>query len=231
VVERLKQIVLLVFAFLFLLSTCLHTETPVSAQTVNNPYELVVAAIVEPDTVDPAWAYDTASSELIFNVYETLVFYNRESVDEFVPMLATDWWISEDCLTYTFKIREGVKFHNGEILTTEDIEYSFERAMVHDALTSPACMLYEALLGCRHANLSDPDWHVKIENAVQHNDTHAWFQLVEPYAPFLQILCQSWSSIANKKFCVEHGDWPANETAGKWFWPGGDWTRYYRPEN
>ena len=230
-VERLKQIVLLVFAFLFLLSTCLHTETPVSAQTMNNPYELVVATIGEPDTVDPAWAYDTASSELIFNVYETLIFYNRESVDEFVPMLATDWHISEDGLTYTFKMREGIKFHNGEILTTEDVEYSFERAMVHDALTSPTWMLYEALLGCRHANLSDPDWHVKIENAVEINSTYAWFHLVEPYAPFLQILCQSWSSIVNKEFCVEHGDWPANETGGKWFWPGGDWTQYYNPEN
>ena len=122
---RLKRIVQFAFAFLFLLSTCLHLEIPVSAQTVNKPYELVVATIGEPRTVDPAWADDTASEELIFNVFETLIFFDGESVDEFVPVLATEWAISDDGLTYAFKIREGVKFHNGEILTTEDVEYSF----------------------------------------------------------------------------------------------------------
>ena len=201
---------------------------------------MIVARIGEPDTVDPAWAYNKDSGELIFNVYEPLTFYavNRfdppaqaGNVDQFVPYLATNWTISPDGKIYTFKIRENVKFHNNETLTTEDVEYSFERAMVHDALGSPVGMIYEPLLGCSHANLSDPSWHLKIENAVQHNDTHVWFNLVEPYAPFLQILCQSWSSIVNKKFCVEHGDWPANETAGKWFWAGGDWTQYHDPEN
>ena len=120
-VERLKQIVLLIFAFLFLLSTCFHREIPISAQITNNPYELVVATISEPETVDPAWAYDWScwtrpSEELIFNVYETLIFYDRESVDGFVPMLATEWWISGDGLTYTFQIRGDVKFHKARRL-------------------------------------------------------------------------------------------------------------------
>jgi len=192
-----------------------------------------------PDTVDPAWAYDAASCELIFNVYEPLIFYavNRYAppsqagkVDQFVPCLATNWTISPDGKTYTFKIREDVKFHNNETLTTADVEYSFERTLVQDH-QGPVWMIYEPLLGCWHANLSDPNWHLKIENAVQHNDTDVWFNLIEPYAPFLQILCQSWSSIVSKKFCVEHGDWPANETAGKWFWPGGNWTQYHDTEN
>ncbi len=201
---------------------------------------MVVVYPLGPDTVDPAWAYDDISQELIFNVYEPLIFYafNRSAppaqagkLDRFVPRLTTNLTISPDGKTYTFKIREGVKFHNNETLTTEDVEYSFERAMVHDALGSPVWTIYEPLLGCSHANLSDPNWHLKIENAVQRNETHVWFNLVEPYVPFLQILCQSWSSIVNKKFCVEQGDWPANETAGKWFWPGGNWTRYHNPEN
>ena len=207
--------------------------------TTSSKDHLVVVNIAEPTTVDPAWAYDTASLELIFNVYEPLLFYavNRSAppaqagkVDQFAPCLAINWTISQDGRKYTFKIRDNVKFHNNETLTTEDIEYSFERTMVHDASTGPVWMLYEALLCCWHANLSDPNWHLKIENAVQHNDTHVWFNLVKPYAPFLQILFQPLSSIVNKKFCVEHGDWPANETAGKWFWPGGNWTQYHDPE-
>ncbi|MEA2089660.1 MAG: ABC transporter substrate-binding protein [Thermoproteota archaeon] len=214
-------------------------ETSQQYPPFNQSHIIVAAMWLDPRTVDPAWAYDSISWELIFNVYEPLIFYavNRSAppaqagkVDQFVPRLAINWTISSDGKTYTFKIRENVKFHNNETLTTEDVEYSFERAMVQDKNGGPTWMIYEALLGCWDANLSDPNWHLKIENAVQHNDTHVWFNLVKPYAPFLQILCQPWSSIVNKKFCVEHEDWPANETVGKWFWPGGNWTQYHNPD-
>ena len=214
-------------------------ETSQQCASFNQSHIVEAGMWLDPETVDPVWAYDSASCELIFNVYEPLIFYavNRSAspaqagkVDQFVPYLATNWTISPDGKTYTFKIREGVKFHNGETLTTEDIEYSFERAMVQDRSGGPTWMIYEPLMGCQSANLSDSNWHSKIENAVQYNETHVWFNLVEPYAPFLQILCQPWSSIVNKKFCVEHGDWPANETVGKWFWPGGEWTEYHNPD-
>lgn len=204
-VEILKRIVLLAFAFLFLLSTCLQSPIPVSAQTVNNPYELVVAMIGEPQTVDPAWAYDIASSELIFNVYETLIFYDGKSVDEFVPMLATDWWISSNGSTYTFRVREGVRFHYLSPLTTEDVEYSFERIMVYGQ--GCAWMLYDALFNVWEVDLTDPAFGQKIDDAVQRNSTHVWFNLAQPYAPFLKILSQPLYSIVNKEFCVMYGDW------------------------
>jgi len=194
---------------------------PILIPEVPDLEHIIVASIGEPESVDPAWAYDTASSELIFNVYETLIFYDRESVDRFVPMLAAEWHIAEDGLSYVFEIRQGVKFHNGETLTSEDVEYSFERIMVQDRFGGPSWMIYEALLDCWEANLSDPDWDVKIDNAVQCNTTHVQFILVKPYAPFLQILCQSWSSIVNKKFCLEHGDWP-----GTWE----NWQDYHDPD-
>ena len=216
-----------IFAFLVIFPALLSLvylprfAAPSLFQEVLNPYHMIVASIGEPESVDPAWAYDTASSELIFNVYETLIFYDHESVERFVPMLATEWHITEDGLSYIFKIRQGVKFHNGETLTTEDVEYSFERVMVQDRIGGPSWMIYEALLDCWDANLSDPDWETKIDNAVQCNTTHVRFILVKPYAPFLQILCQSWSSIVNKDFCLEHGDWP-----GTWE----NWQEYHDPE-
>jgi len=219
VVKKLnKKFVSAVIASVFLL----WVRLPVgSAQETPRPYHMIVASIGEPYSVDPAWAYDTVGSELIFNVYETLIFYNRESVTEFVPMLATDWYISEGGLTYTFEIRQGVEFHNGEILSAEDIEYSFERVMVQDRTGGPVWMFYQPLLGCLHANLSDPEWGAKIDSVVQCNTTHVWFNLAKPYAPFLQILCQSWSSIVNKKSCVEHGAWP-----GTWE----NWQDYHDPD-
>ena len=97
--------------------------------------------------MDPAYSYDTASGEIIQSVYETLLFFKGESTTEFEPILATEWNVSADGKTYRFKIREGVKFHNGNDLTPEDVEYSIERGMVQDYGAGPQWMLFEPLLG------------------------------------------------------------------------------------
>ena len=62
--------------------------------------------------------------EVLFNVYEGLV--KPTSTGEYVPAVASDSTVSEDGLTYTFPLREGVLFHNGEEVTTDDVIYSFE---------------------------------------------------------------------------------------------------------
>ena len=112
-----------------------------------HPDTFVYATIGGPDSLDPAYSYDTASGEVEQCFYETLIFFDGESTTEFVPVLATEWTVSEDGLTYRFKIREGVKFHNGNDLTPEDVEYSFERGMVLDYGAGPQWMLFEPLLG------------------------------------------------------------------------------------
>ncbi len=75
---------------------------------------------------DPAWHF----GGVIQNVYETLVFYDEEKPDVFVPFLADSWEVSPDGATYTFHIREGVKFHNGESLAASDVAYSFQRGLL-----------------------------------------------------------------------------------------------------
>jgi len=119
------------------------------SKTAQSPFPetFVYDTIGGPDTMDPAYAYDTASGEIIQAVYETLLFFKGESTTEFDPVLATEWTVSADGLTYRFKIREGVKFHNGNDLTPEDVEYSFERGMVQDYGAGPQWMLFEPLLG------------------------------------------------------------------------------------
>ena len=108
---------------------------------------VIVESIGDPLTVDPAWAYDTASAGLISNVYDTLVHFDYEKVDQYLPYLATEWKINQPPdpaappgtnNTWYFKIRGGVIFHSGDILTTEDVEYSFERLMVQDRSGGPA---------------------------------------------------------------------------------------------
>jgi len=81
-----------------------------------------------------------------------LIEYKRESTSEFVPMLSTkvpsveNGLVSEDGLTYTFPIREGVKFHNGDILTPEDVAYSIKRALIFDRSGGMIDLLCEPLL-------------------------------------------------------------------------------------
>src|SRR5207249_2620570 len=92
------------------------TNTTAPSQSSNAPKmkdasTLNVGVFGDPESLDPAWAYDTASASVIFNVYEPLVFMKKDKTTEFVPMLATKWDISTDGKTYTFTIRKGVKFH------------------------------------------------------------------------------------------------------------------------
>ena len=200
------------------------------AAEVKNPDTLIVADIGTVDSLDPAWAYDTASGARIFNIYETLVSFKDGKTDEFIPVLATkvpsveNGLISPDGLTYTFPIRKGVKFHNGEILTPEDVEYSFERAMVQDRDGGPVWMLYEPLLGVHGSRDSEGNIVIdfeQIDKAVEVEGDNVVFHLKHPYPPFLAILANTWGSIVSKKFCVEHGDWPGTAET---------WKKYNNPE-
>ena len=118
-----------------------------------NPNLFVYAGAGDAETLDPSKAYDTASSEIIFQYYENLIAYKEGSLSEFVPWLATEvpsvenGLISKDGKTYTFPIRKGVKFHNGAELTPEDVEYSFERNILADPVGGPMWMLIEPLFG------------------------------------------------------------------------------------
>jgi len=100
----------------------------------------LIANISDIASLDPAFAYDVPSAGQIQNIYEPLIKFSNSSTSEFEPALATEWVISEDGLTYRFKIRENVLFHNGNPLTPEDVEYSFERGIVQDYSLGPQWM-------------------------------------------------------------------------------------------
>ena len=192
------------------------------AQEIKNPDTLIVADYGTVDSLDPAYAYDTASGCRIINIYEFLVFWDREKTDEFVPMLATkvpsveNGLISSDGLSYTFPIRKGVRFHNGEVLTPEDVEYSIERAMVQDRPGGPVWMLLEPLLGLGSTRSKGEivvDFE-DIDKAVEVKGNNVVFHLKQPYPPFLSILANQWGGIVSKKFVIENGGWPG--TAETW---------------
>jgi len=112
-----------------------------------DPKTFVEGTIGDPETMDPAYMYDTASSCMVWRLYDPLIHTKRESYEEFVPQLADSWEISEDGLTYTFHIREGVKFHEGGDLDAHDAAYSIWRGLLQDRAAGPQWMFWDALLG------------------------------------------------------------------------------------
>ncbi len=117
------------------------------AQNVVNPDTIVEETIGPIDSLDPAWAYDTASGEVIWQLYDNLVQYDGTSTTKFLPMLSTnvpslsDGTILDNGKTYIFHIRQNVYFHNGDILTPQDVVYSLERAVIFDRSGGPSWML------------------------------------------------------------------------------------------
>ena len=75
-------------------------------------------------SLDPRSLASAGAREVLFNVFEGL--YKPTASGDFAPALASDYKVSEDGRTYTFTLREGVKFHNGKTMTADDVVYTFK---------------------------------------------------------------------------------------------------------
>jgi len=96
------------------------------APTTKQPTALTISFANVPN-LDPAIGSDEASSAAFVNLYDTLVY--PTSTGDVKPNVATSWTVSPDGLTYTFKLRNDVKFHDGTTLTANDVVYSLNRLM------------------------------------------------------------------------------------------------------
>ena len=110
-------------------------STGVSAQA--NEITVGIAQDLD-ESLDPHKAVAAGTKEVMFNVFEGLM--KPTSAGDLIPAIAEDYAVSDDRMTYTFTLREGVKFHNGETVTAEDVIYSIERC----ADTSEGAPLVEA---------------------------------------------------------------------------------------
>lgn len=87
---------------------------------------VTVGITQEPGTFDPHVVVAAGDEEILYNIFEGLFKY--DSTGTLQPCLATDYSVSTDATQYTFTIREGVKFHNGDDMTLDDVKYSLDRA-------------------------------------------------------------------------------------------------------
>jgi peptide/nickel transport system substrate-binding protein len=129
---------------------------------------LVLVPLGQPDTLDQQVTSGGSFTEAIMQLLGgTLVALHPET-GEFVPYLAQSWTVSEDGLTYEFKLTEGVKFHNGDALTADDWVYTIERAQDEET-------------GARAA----ADRWGAVESAEAVDDYTLRLTLGEPFYPFL----------------------------------------------
>ena len=96
------------------------------------------------DSLDPHRMVTAGTREVLFNLFEGLVKPNSDG--EMIPAVAEKYTLSEDGTTYTFTLREGVKFHNGQTVTAEDVVYSINRcAAVPEGQEKPLVAAFSAV--------------------------------------------------------------------------------------
>ena len=146
-----------------------------------------------PDTLDPHKTSGTLTFQTIKSVYDTLA--EPDMSGKIVPALAERWQIAGDALTWTFYLRKGVVFHNGDKFTAHDVKATFDRIM-DKATGSPKAKEFASI--------------TSIEII---DDYTVVFALKEPSSPLLASLASGWGAILPKSL-IEAGHDFGNQPVG-----------------
>lgn len=175
------------------LAMVMGASQPAFAET---PKDTLVEGFAFDDiiTMDPGEAFELSTAEMTSNTYSLLVRLDLDDTSKVVGDLAESWTVSDDGLTYTFKLKSGMKFASGNPITAEDVAYSFERAVKLDK--SPAFILTQ--FGLNGDNVTEKAKAVDAETFV--------FTVDQPYAPsfVLNCLTATVASVVDKKLVLEH---------------------------
>lgn len=175
------------------------TAAPTAAQATPAPTtggELILGLYRTLDSLDPLTAGHEPEATVMTQIFDPLVWLSPDL--KFAPGLATSWDISPDGTAYTFKLRQGVKFHDGTPLTADAVQFTFDR--VAGPTTKPT--VAKGLIGPVYdtTEVVDPAT-VRIK-------------LKSPYAPFLDAVSQSWLGIVSPSAVQELGDKFASTPVG-----------------
>jgi peptide/nickel transport system substrate-binding protein len=110
---------------------------------------IVMALDLDQDSMDPHMHFQRVGILMNINMYDSLLHKNTKL--EYEPSLATEWKTLDD-ITWEFKLRQGVKFHNGDPCSAEDVKFSFERVL-DPATKSPQ---YGNIRGIKEVKIVDP---------------------------------------------------------------------------
>ncbi|MDH6265600.1 ABC-type transport system substrate-binding protein [Rhizobium sp. SG_E_25_P2] len=171
--------------------------SPFVAQAQDTPAQggdIVVTYKDDITTLDPAIGYDWVNWSLIKSLYSRLMDYEPGTAN-LKPSLAESFTVAPDGLTYTFKLRKGVKFSNGREVVASDVKYSIERA-VNPKTQGPGAGFFGAIKGFEDVTGGKSEALSGIETP---DASTVVFHLSRPDATFLHVLAINFASIVPKE--------------------------------
>jgi len=203
--NSMKGFAAIVFALLLLLAGCGGTDTSSESEqsgqtadtteaTTTDTTTLIAGLDDDPPQLDPHFSTAAVDRQLFHSIYDKLVDVDAEL--NFVPQLAKEWEITDGGKVYTFKLQEGVTFHDGTPFNAEAVKFNFERMMDPEA-GSP-----------RASELASID---TIEVVDEHTIK---VTLTEPYSPFLAALSDRAGMMVSPTALEEKGEDFANSPVG-----------------
>lgn len=201
-----------------------------------DPSRLVITLPGDPATLDPALAGDALGMAVLHDMLESLIAYDPLDPTRFVPVLATEvpnaenGLISADGTTFTFPIREGVSFHDGNSLEPHDIAYSIRRGLLQSDPGSPQWMFIGSIMGYGGGDITegigggafagDPTGLASappeellatceaVMEAVAFDDEAGTvtIHLARPYSSFLSVIANL-LMIIDQEWAVANGAW------------------------
>ncbi len=154
-------------------------------------------------TLDPQIGYDWQNWSVIKSIFDGLMDYEPGST-VLTPDLAESYTVSDDGLTYTFILREGLKFHNGRAVTAADVKYSLERA-VNPATQSPGGGYFGAIAGYDDVAGGKS---TELSGVVATDDRTVAITLTRPDATFLHLMAINFGYVVPKEEIEKSGaDW------------------------
>ncbi len=207
--------------------------TPQQASAIKNPGTFVQATKNSVETLDPQFMLSSATMELSGNVYDSLLGHPAGDMATLTPSIATTVptvangliKIAADGTTrITFPIRKNVKFHNGAILSPEDVAYTFKRGILEGGQGTQIKMLAANLLGedsfdALVKRVGYDSAFTQLDDIATTSGDSVTFKLPKPFVPFLGIMADGGNvaAILNKAWCVAQGDWPGTKETGQKF--------------
>ncbi len=136
----------------------------------------------EASSLDPSTSKDTVTHMMMYQIYDSLVKEDPSDYTKLIPGLAESWEFNEDNTEVTFHIREGVKFHNGDIMTADDVQFSLQRSL-------------------------ESSYSSAISEAIDHfekvDDKTVKCVLKYPYSPILDVMTNMTYGIVSKRAVEE----------------------------
>ena len=186
-------------------ASALACATVTTSQAATPKDMFVMATLLDEfTTLDPGEIYELVPEEYVANTYDRLVRVDLKDPSKFNGDVAQSWTVSPDGLTFTFKIRPGLKFHSGNPLTADDVAWSIQRT----ALLDKGAAAVLAGIGLTKDNA--------LQNVKKIDDTTVSITTDQKYAPtFVLNVLGAWpASVIDRKLAESHQK--GNDFGNEW---------------